>query len=97
MSIVNRVKEDPQKWLNEVRRTADQNGVRLKIEVIVNPASIVGAIENHNIAKIFASDLCQLSCVSCKMTILFGTTWWGLRTFRYTFPCYLICQPQVVI
>ena len=46
-AIVNRAKQEAQKWLNEVRRIADQNGVSLEIEFIVNPASIVATIVDH--------------------------------------------------
>jgi nucleotide-binding universal stress UspA family protein len=46
-TIVDSAKQKAQKWLIEVKEKADQNGVKLKIEFIVDPASVVGAIVDY--------------------------------------------------
>ena len=80
-TMVNRAKQEAEKWLNEVRRTADQNGVRLKIEFIVNPASIVAAIVDH--AQNHYIDLIVIGSrgLSGFKKLLLGSTALGVLTY----------------
>ena len=46
-TIVDTAKQEAQKWITKVKEKADQNGVKLKTEFIVDPASVVGAIVDY--------------------------------------------------
>ncbi len=65
-TIVDTAKQEAQKWITKVKEKADQNGVKLKTEFIVDPASVVGAIVDY---CHWCSKLCPLSCISGKITI----------------------------
>src|SRR5947209_10397311 len=46
-TLVDTAKQEAQKWITKVKEKADQNGVKLKTEFIVDPASVVGAIVDY--------------------------------------------------
>jgi nucleotide-binding universal stress UspA family protein len=81
-TIVDSAKQNAQKWLIEVKEKADQNGVRLKIEFIVDPALVVGAIvdyaEHQNI------DLIIIGSIGLSdLKLLLGSTVSGVVTYAH--------------
>ena len=82
-TIVDSAKQKAQKWLIEVKEKADQNGVKLKIEFIVDPASVIGAIVDY--AERQNIDLIVIGSrgLSGFKKLLLGSTASGIVTYAH--------------
>jgi len=82
-TIVDAAKQEAQKWLTKIKEKADQNEVKLKIEFIVDPASVVGAIvdyaERENIDLIIIGS----RGLSGFKKLLLGSTTSGVVTYAH--------------
>jgi len=82
-TIVDTAKQEAQKWLTKIKEKADQNEVKLKIEFIVDPASVVGAIvdyaERENIDLIIIGS----RGLSGFKKLLLGSTTSGVVTYAH--------------
>jgi nucleotide-binding universal stress UspA family protein len=82
-AIVDSTKQEAQKWITKVKEKADQNGVELKIEFIVDPASVVGAIVDY--AERQNIDLIVIGSrgLSGFKKLLLGSTASGVVTYAH--------------
>ena len=82
-TIVDTAKQEAQKWLTKIKEQADLNEVKLKIEFIVDPASVVGAIvdyaERENIQLIIIGS----RGLSGFKKLLLGSTTSGVVTYAH--------------
>ena len=46
-SILQKVKEDAQKWFNEIKQKSNANGIRLRTGLVISPTDIEDAIVNY--------------------------------------------------
>jgi nucleotide-binding universal stress UspA family protein len=46
-SILQKVKEDAQKWFNEIKQKSNANGIRLRTGLVISPIEIEDAIVNY--------------------------------------------------
>lgn len=81
--IIEDAKREAQKWFDKVQGNADENKVKLRREVIINPRSIVGAIvdyaENQNVDLIVVGS----RGLSGFKKILLGSTASGVVTYAH--------------
>ena len=82
-TIVDAAKQEAQKWLTKIKEKADQSEVKLNIEFIVDPASVVGAIvdyaERENIDLIIIGS----RGLSGFKKLLLGSTTSGVVTYAH--------------
>lgn len=82
-TIVDSAKQEAQKWLTKIKELADLNEVKLKVEFIVDPASVVGAIvdyaERENIDLIIIGS----RGLSGFKKLLLGSTTSGVVTYAH--------------
>jgi nucleotide-binding universal stress UspA family protein len=82
-TIVDAAKQEAQKWLTKIKEKADQSEVKLKIEFIVDPASVVGSIvdyaERENIDLIIIGS----RGLSGFKKLLLGSTTSGVVTYAH--------------
>jgi nucleotide-binding universal stress UspA family protein len=82
-TIVDTAKQEAQKWLTKIKELADLNEVKLKVEFIVDPASVVGAIvdyaERENIDLIIIGS----RGLSGFKKLLLGSTTSGVVTYAH--------------
>jgi nucleotide-binding universal stress UspA family protein len=80
---VDTAKQEAQKWLTKIKELADLNEVKLKVEFIVDPASVVGAIvdyaERENIDLIIIGS----RGLSGFKKLLLGSTTSGVVTYAH--------------
>ena len=46
-SILQKAKEDAQKWFNEIKQKSNANGIRLRTGLVISPIEIEDAIVNY--------------------------------------------------
>lgn len=82
-TIADTAKQEAQKWLAKIKEKADQNEVKLKIEFIVDPASVVGAIIDY--AEREKIDLIIIGSrgLSGFKKLLLGSTTSGVVTYAH--------------
>ena len=81
--IIEDAKSKTQKWFDKVREKANENSVKLRREIIVNPRSIVGAIVDY--AESEGVDLIVIGSrgLSGFKKLLLGSTASGVVTYAH--------------
>lgn len=82
-TIVDTAKKEAQKWLTKIKEKADQNEIKLKIEFIVDPASVVGAIVNYAERENIDLIIIGSRGLSGFKKLLLGSTTSGVVTYAH--------------